>query len=60
MVVPLAELTLSVILDMKPVIYIYQSIDQSHFYSANIHSEARLSGAAADSVFNSKVDEAVP
>ena len=29
------------------------------FYSANIHGKARLSGATAESVFNSKIDEAV-
>ena len=34
-------------------------INQSNFYSANIPSEARLSGTTAESVFNSKNDEAV-
>ena len=37
-----------------------QSINQSNFYSANIPSEARLSGATAKSVFNSKIKETVP
>ena len=36
------------------------SINQSNFYSANIPSEARLSGMTAKSVFNSKIDETVP
>ena len=36
------------------------SINQSNFYSPNIPSEARLSGATHESVFNSKIDEAVP
>ena len=36
-----------------------QSINQSNFYSANIPSEARLSGATAESVLNSKI-ETVP
>ena len=35
-------------------------INQSNFYSANIPSEARLSGATAKSVFNSKIEETVP
>ena len=35
----------------------YQSINQSNFYSANIPGEARLSGATAKSVFNSKIEE---
>ena len=30
----------------------YQSINQSNFYSTNIPSKARLSGATAKSVFN--------
>ena len=38
----------------------YQSINQSNFYSANIPSKARLSGATAKSVFNSKIEETVP
>ena len=38
----------------------YQSINQSNFYSANILGEARLSGATAESVFNSKIEETVP
>ena len=38
----------------------YQSINQLKFYSANIPSEARLSGATAESVFNSKIEETVP
>ena len=38
----------------------YQSINQSNFYSANILSEARLSGTTAKSVFNSKIEETVP
>ena len=36
------------------------SINQSNFYSANIPGEARLSGATAKSVFNSKIEETVP
>ena len=39
---------------------IYQSINQSNFYSANIPGEARFSGATAKSVFNSKIEETVP
>ena len=35
-----------------------QSINQSNFYSANIPSEARLSGVTSKRVFNSKIDEA--
>ena len=35
-------------------------INQSKFYSANIPGEARLSGATAESVFNSKIEETVP
>ena len=35
-------------------------IYQSNFYSANISSEARLSAATAESVFNSKIKETVP
>ena len=37
-----------------------QSINQLNFYSANIPSVARLSGATSKSVLNSKIDEAVP
>ena len=37
-----------------------RSINQSNFYSANIPGEARLSGATAKSVFNSKIEETVP
>ena len=37
-----------------------ESINQSNFYSANIPGEARLSGATAKSVFNSKMEETVP
>ena len=37
-----------------------QSINQSNFYSANIPSVARLTGATAESLFNSKIDKAVP
>ena len=33
---------------------------RSNFYSANIPGEARLSGSTAESVFSSKIDEAVP
>ena len=40
--------------------HINQSINQSNFYSANIPDEARLSGATAKSVFNSKIEETVP
>ena len=36
------------------------SVNQSNFYSANIPGEARLSGATAKSVFNSKIEETVP
>ena len=36
-----------------------KSINQSNFYSANISSKVRLSGATAKSVFNSKIGEAV-
>ena len=39
---------------------INQSINQSNFYSADIPGEARLSGATNESVFNSKIDQAVP
>ena len=39
---------------------INQSINQSNFYGANIPGEARLSGATAESVFNSKIEETVP
>ena len=41
-------------------IYFNQSINQSKFYSANILGEASLCGATAKSVFNSKIDQAVP
>ena len=42
-----------------------QSINQaskqaSNVYSANVPGEDRLSGATAESVFNSKIDERVP
>ena len=37
-----------------------QSINQLNFHSANIPGEARLSGVTAESVFNSKIDGAVP
>ena len=37
-----------------------ESINQSNLYSANIPGEARLSGATAKSVFNSKMEETVP
>ena len=37
-----------------------QSINQSNIYSASIPGEARLSGVIAKSVFNSKIDKAVP
>ena len=37
-----------------------QSINQSNFYSANTPGEARLSGATAKSVINSKIEETVP
>ena len=39
---------------------INQSINQSNFHSTNIPGIARLSGATSKSVFNSKIDEAVP
>ena len=39
---------------------LYQSINQSNFYSANIPSVASLSGATARSVFEYKVVEAIP
>ena len=38
---------------------INKSINESNFYSANILSIARLSGATAESVFNSEIDELV-
>ena len=38
---------------------INQSINKSNFYSANIPGEARLSGATAKSVFNSKIEDTV-
>ena len=37
-----------------------QSINESNFCRANIPGEARLSGATAKSVFNSKIEETVP
>ena len=37
-----------------------QSINQSNCYSTNIPGEAKLSGATAKSVFNSKIEETVP
>ena len=37
-----------------------QSISRSNLYSAIIPGEARLSGATAKSVFNSKIEETVP
>ena len=41
-------------------LYIFnQSVNQSAFYSANIPHEARLSGATAESVFNSNINETV-
>ena len=40
--------------------YINQSINQSNFYNANISGKARLSGATAKSVFNSKIEETTP
>ena len=56
---------LSVILDHVPLMREHNlgiplSITQSIFYSANIPGAARLSGAAAESVFNRKIDLAVP
>ena len=33
------------------------TINQSNFYSNNIPGEARLSGATAKSVFNSKIED---
>ena len=39
---------------------LYQSTNQSNFYSANIPAKAGLKGATAESVFNSKIDETVP
>ena len=38
----------------------YSFVSQSNFYSANIPGKARLSGATAKSVFNSKIEETVP
>ena len=35
-------------------------VNQSNFYGANIPGEAKLSGATAKSVFNSKIEETVP
>ena len=40
--------------------YVLQSINRTNFNSANIPGEARLSGATAKSVFNSKIEETVP
>ena len=40
--------------------YFNQSINQTIFYSANIPREAKLSGATAESVFNSKIKATVP
>ena len=42
--------------------FTYQSIKQSikNCYSANIPGVAKLSGVTSKSVFNSKIDEAVP
>ena len=42
------------------MVSINQSINQSHFYSANILGVARLSGATARSVFKYKAVEAIP
>ena len=36
------------------------SFNQSNIYSTNFPGKARLSGTTAESVFNSKIDEAVP
>ena len=47
-------------LPYKKIDCLIQSINQSNFYSANISSEARLRGATAKSVFNSKIEETVP
>ena len=41
-------------------VYYTELLYQSNFYSANIPGEARLSGATAKSVFNSKIEETVP
>ena len=41
-------------------VYKIQPINQTNFYSANIPSIARLSGVIAESVLNSKIDQAVP
>ena len=38
----------------------WNHINQSNFYSANISGEARLSGATAKSLFNSKIEETTP
>ena len=40
----------------RVTIWSNQSINQSNFYSANMPVEARLSGATAKSVFNSKIE----
>ena len=40
--------------------FVTTPINQSNFYSVNIPGEARLSGATAKSVFNSKIEETVP
>ena len=39
---------------------IFNSINQSNFYSTNIPGKAWLSGTAAKSVFNNKIEETVP
>ena len=39
---------------------IFKSISQSNFYGANIPGKAKLSGATAESVFNSKIKETIP
>ena len=39
---------------------IRKSINQSNFCSTNIPGKARLSGATAQSVFDSKIEETVP
>ena len=44
----------------KQIHSVYQSINQSNFYSANIPGVARLSGATARSMFKSEVVEVVP
>ena len=61
-------LVVSIPLNQNIVIIQYQmipfwrtsSINQLNFYSSNVPSMARLSGTTAESVFDSKLNKAVP